>query len=85
MMRLKELFNVNHFIVSQANPRIASVLWVKELVRAYGGNSVAKVLYQQLALMIFPLFHPSCFNSFNILTNLTISYNHSLLLLTLCN
>ncbi|KAK8925643.1 Triacylglycerol lipase SDP1 [Platanthera zijinensis] len=45
MMRLKELFNVNHFIVSQANPHIAPVLRVKELVRAYGGNFAAKLAH----------------------------------------
>ncbi|KAF6147852.1 hypothetical protein GIB67_014432 [Kingdonia uniflora] len=43
MMQLKELFNVNHFIVSQANPHIAPLLRLKELVRAYGGNFAAKV------------------------------------------
>ncbi|XP_073132287.1 triacylglycerol lipase SDP1-like [Henckelia pumila] len=42
MMQLKELFNVNHFIVSQANPHIAPLLRVKEIVRAYGGNFAAK-------------------------------------------
>ncbi|KAJ7976691.1 Triacylglycerol lipase SDP1 [Quillaja saponaria] len=44
MMQLKELFNVNHFIVSQANPHIAPLLRLKEFVRAYGGNFAAKVL-----------------------------------------
>ncbi|KAK4481684.1 hypothetical protein RD792_012591 [Penstemon davidsonii] len=43
MMQLKELFNVNHFIVSQANPHIAPLLRVKEIVRAYGGNFAAKL------------------------------------------
>ena len=43
MMQLKELFNVNHFIVSQANPHIAPLLRLKEFVRAYGGNFAAKV------------------------------------------
>ncbi|CAI9787522.1 unnamed protein product [Fraxinus pennsylvanica] len=43
MMQLKELFNVNHFIVSQANPHIAPLLRVKEFVRAYGGNFAAKL------------------------------------------
>jgi TAG lipase/steryl ester hydrolase/phospholipase A2/LPA acyltransferase len=43
MMQLKELFNVNHFIVSQANPHIAPLLRMKKLVRAYGGNFAAKV------------------------------------------
>ncbi|KAF5750259.1 Patatin-like phospholipase family protein isoform 1 [Tripterygium wilfordii] len=42
MMQIKELFNVNHFIVSQANPHIAPFLRLKELVRAYGGNFAAK-------------------------------------------
>ncbi|GLT63161.1 hypothetical protein SLA2020_357420 [Shorea laevis] len=43
MMQLKELFNVNHFIVSQANPHIAPLLRMKEFVRAYGGNFAAKL------------------------------------------
>ncbi|KAG0470184.1 hypothetical protein HPP92_016884 [Vanilla planifolia] len=45
MMQLKELFNVNHFIVSQANPHIAPFLRIKELVRAYGGNFAAKLAH----------------------------------------
>lgn len=49
MMQLKELFNVNHFIVSQANPHIAPLLRIKEFVRAYGGNFAAKLA--QLAEM----------------------------------
>ncbi|KAL9239992.1 hypothetical protein vseg_014259 [Gypsophila vaccaria] len=49
MAQLKELFNVNHFIVSQANPHIAPFLRVKEFVRAYGGNFAAKLA--QLAEM----------------------------------
>ncbi|CAA2971536.1 triacylglycerol lipase SDP1-like [Olea europaea subsp. europaea] len=49
MMQLKELFNVNHFIVSQANPHIAPLLRLKEFVRAYGGNFAAKLA--QLAEM----------------------------------
>jgi TAG lipase/steryl ester hydrolase/phospholipase A2/LPA acyltransferase len=43
MMRLKELFNVNHFIVSQTNPHISPLLRMKELVRAYGGRFAGKV------------------------------------------
>ncbi|XP_075490105.1 triacylglycerol lipase SDP1 [Primulina tabacum] len=43
MIQLKELFNVNHFIVSQANPHIAPLLRLKEIVRAYGGNFAAKL------------------------------------------
>ena len=43
MIQLKELFNVNHFIVSQANPHIAPLLRLKELVRSYGGDFAAKV------------------------------------------
>lgn len=43
MIQLKELFNVNHFIVSQANPHIAPLLRLKEFVRANGGNFAAKV------------------------------------------
>ncbi|KAK9726039.1 hypothetical protein RND81_05G186200 [Saponaria officinalis] len=49
MAQLKELFNVNHFIVSQANPHIAPFLRLKEFVRAYGGNFAAKLA--QLAEM----------------------------------
>ncbi|CAL5356542.1 unnamed protein product [Camellia sinensis] len=45
MMQLKELFNVNHFIVSQANPHIAPLLRMKEFVRAYGGNFAAKLAH----------------------------------------
>lgn len=43
MMQLKELFNVNHFIVSQANPHISPLLRIKEFVRAFGGNFAAKL------------------------------------------
>ncbi|XVE61064.1 hypothetical protein DITRI_Ditri06bG0009800 [Diplodiscus trichospermus] len=43
MMQLKELFNVNHFIVSQANPHIAPLLRLKKFVRAFGGNFAAKL------------------------------------------
>ncbi|KAL8162962.1 hypothetical protein V2J09_014451 [Rumex salicifolius] len=43
MMQLKELFNVNHFIVSQANPHIAPLLRLKAFVRSYGGNFAAKL------------------------------------------
>lgn len=46
MMQLKELFNVNHFIVSQANPHIAPFLRFKDFVRAYGGDFAAKVSFQ---------------------------------------
>ncbi|XP_020585889.1 triacylglycerol lipase SDP1-like [Phalaenopsis equestris] len=45
MMQLKELFNVNHFIVSQANPHISPLLRLKELVRSYGGNFAAKLAH----------------------------------------
>ncbi|XP_062214224.1 triacylglycerol lipase SDP1-like [Phragmites australis] len=43
MMRLKELFNVNHFIVSQTNPHISPLLRMKELIRAYGGRFAGKL------------------------------------------
>ncbi|KAI4341238.1 hypothetical protein MLD38_025986 [Melastoma candidum] len=43
MMQLKELFNVNHFIVSQANPHISPFLRMKEFVRACGGRFAAKL------------------------------------------
>ncbi|CAH8268898.1 unnamed protein product [Arabidopsis lyrata] len=49
MIQLKELFNVNHFIVSQANPHIAPFLRMKEFVRACGGRFAAKLA--QLAEM----------------------------------
>ncbi|XP_057424512.1 triacylglycerol lipase SDP1-like [Lotus japonicus] len=45
MMQLKELFNVNHFIVSQANPHIAPLLRLKGFVRAYGGTFAAKLAH----------------------------------------
>eukprot|EP00249_Psilotum_nudum_P012297 c23706_g1_i1 orf=370-2028(-) len=45
MMHLKELFNVNHFIVSQANPHIAPLLRLKQLVRTYGGDFAAKLAH----------------------------------------
>lgn len=48
MMQLKELFNVNHFIVSQANPHIAPFLRFKEIVRVYGGDFAAKVSAHRL-------------------------------------
>ncbi|KAG8061452.1 hypothetical protein GUJ93_ZPchr0003g16560 [Zizania palustris] len=43
MMQLKELFNVNHFIVSQTNPHISPLLRLKELVRTYGGHFAGKL------------------------------------------
>ncbi|THU65028.1 hypothetical protein C4D60_Mb01t32820 [Musa balbisiana] len=43
MIQIQELFNVNHFIVSQANPHIAPLLRLKEIVRVYGGNFAAKL------------------------------------------
>ncbi|CAH2063876.1 unnamed protein product [Thlaspi arvense] len=43
MIQLRELFNVNHFIVSQANPHIAPFLRMKEFVRACGGRFAAKL------------------------------------------
>ncbi|KAK4796187.1 hypothetical protein SAY86_028513 [Trapa natans] len=45
MIQLKELFNVNHFIVSQANPHIAPLLRLKDFVRAYGGSFAAKLAH----------------------------------------
>ncbi|XP_047943990.1 triacylglycerol lipase SDP1-like [Salvia hispanica] len=47
--QLKELFNVNHYIVSQANPHIAPLLRLKEMVRGFGGSFGAKIA--QLAEM----------------------------------
>ncbi|XP_019187416.1 PREDICTED: triacylglycerol lipase SDP1-like [Ipomoea nil] len=43
MIQLKELFNVNHFIVSQANPHISPLLRLKDFVRAAGGSFAAKL------------------------------------------
>ncbi|XP_047311010.1 triacylglycerol lipase SDP1-like [Impatiens glandulifera] len=45
IMQLKELFNVNHFIVSQANPHIAPLLRIKDFIRAYGGNFASKLAH----------------------------------------
>ncbi|KAL5546465.1 hypothetical protein UlMin_006152 [Ulmus minor] len=45
MMQLKELFNVNHFIVSQANPHIAPLLRLKDLWRELGGSFAAKLAH----------------------------------------
>ncbi|GMJ12177.1 SUGAR-DEPENDENT1 [Hibiscus trionum] len=45
MMQLKELFNVNHFIVSQANPHIIPWLRMGEFARAIGGNLAAKLAH----------------------------------------
>lgn len=57
MMQLKELFNVNHFIVSQANPHISPLLRLKEFVRAYGGNFAAKVCIEPQYLLTFHDFN----------------------------
>nr|XP_009796336.1 PREDICTED: uncharacterized protein LOC104242919 [Nicotiana sylvestris] len=40
MMKLKELFNVYHFIVSEEHPHVASLLQIQELDGAYGGTVV---------------------------------------------
>jgi TAG lipase/steryl ester hydrolase/phospholipase A2/LPA acyltransferase len=62
MMQLKELFNVNHFIVSQANPHIAPLLRLKEFIRAYGGNFAAKVCSMTLTCMEGRQYiHTECF------------------------
>ncbi|KAL2629364.1 hypothetical protein R1flu_014050 [Riccia fluitans] len=45
MVQLKELFNVNHFIVSQANPHIAPLLRLKQLTRTWGGDFAAKLAH----------------------------------------
>ncbi|CAI5481797.1 unnamed protein product [Closterium sp. Yama58-4] len=49
MQELREQFNVNHFIVSQANPHIAPLLRLKNACRVYGGEWAAKLA--QLAEM----------------------------------
>jgi len=60
--QLKELFNVNHFIVSQANPHIAPLLRLKEIVRAYGGSFAAKVcqLSNSYSILHYVLFIYYC-------------------------
>lgn len=50
--QLKELFNVNHYIVSQANPHIAPLLRLKEMVRASGGNFGAKVYVFHVSIWV---------------------------------
>ncbi|KAF3777913.1 Triacylglycerol lipase [Nymphaea thermarum] len=45
IVHLKELFNVNHFIVSQANPHIVPLLRLKDLVRSIGGQFAAKLAH----------------------------------------
>lgn len=58
MIQLKELFNVNHFIVSQANPHILPFLRLKELVRAYGGHFAEKVWFMDPCFdILFPGIH----------------------------
>lgn len=52
MMQLKELFNVNHFIVSQANPHIAPFLRLKGFVRSWGGNFAGKVYTFSLRVVV---------------------------------
>lgn len=42
---LKELFNVNHYIVAQANPHIAPLLRIKEAFRVWGGDTAAKLAH----------------------------------------
>ncbi|GJP42705.1 hypothetical protein CLOM_g2244 [Closterium sp. NIES-68] len=49
MQELREQFNVNHFIVAQANPHIAPLLRLKAACRLYGGDWAAKAA--QLAEM----------------------------------
>eukprot|EP00898_Chlorokybus_atmophyticus_P007615 jgi/Chlat1/7855/Chrsp66S07289 len=45
MTSLKELFNVNHFVVSQANPHIAPILRLKEILRQSGGPYVGHAMH----------------------------------------
>ncbi|CAK9864534.1 unnamed protein product [Sphagnum jensenii] len=37
LQKLRELFNVNHFIISQSSPYIAPILHLKETIQAHGG------------------------------------------------
>lgn len=46
MLHLKELFNVNYFLVSQANPHVAPLLRIKDAIKSYGGDLAAKVRTQ---------------------------------------
>ncbi|GER25812.1 patatin-like phospholipase domain-containing protein [Striga asiatica] len=73
MMQLKELFNVNHFIVSQANPHIAPLLRVKEIVRAYGGNFAAKE-YSYLFLDSVPFSLRNIRNRLNAIFTLDLAH-----------
>ncbi|EPS73623.1 hypothetical protein M569_01129 [Genlisea aurea] len=43
IQQLKELFNVNHFVVSQANPHITPLLRLKQMAGSYGGELGAKL------------------------------------------
>lgn len=63
MMQLKELFNVNHFIVSQANPHIAPWLRVKEIVRAYAGDFSGKVKPLKMIITLKILSYYICLRS----------------------
>lgn len=57
--QLKELFNVNHYIVSQANPHIAPLLRLKEMVRGFGGSFGAKVTHIPLVTLKRGQYHTS--------------------------
>jgi TAG lipase/steryl ester hydrolase/phospholipase A2/LPA acyltransferase len=37
LQKLRELFNVNHFIISQSSSYIAPLLHLKETIQAHGG------------------------------------------------
>jgi TAG lipase/steryl ester hydrolase/phospholipase A2/LPA acyltransferase len=37
LQKLRELFNVNHFIISQSSPYLAPILHLKETIQAHGG------------------------------------------------
>lgn len=68
MMQLKELFNVNHFIVSQANPHIAPLLRLKEFWRELGGNFAAKVyIWTQNLISVICIVITKCFLFYRLL------------------
>jgi TAG lipase/steryl ester hydrolase/phospholipase A2/LPA acyltransferase len=43
LQQLRELFNVNHFVISQASPYVAPALFLKETIRESAGLFASKV------------------------------------------
>ena len=54
MQELREMFNVNHFIVSQANPHIGPLLRLKDSARVCFGQWGAKVSFVLSVVMSAP-------------------------------